>query len=203
MNQSAIRAVAVGACVICGGDALAGSEASIRQHVLEHGSFERITVGTDKPLRLADLAGPADLVVEASAVSQRSYLDETEAQIYTDTSFTLHSLIKNRRRAGLLSAGKEIVVRRASGTVTIDGRRATVVENDFPAFSGDAPYILFLKQLPSGGAYTIVGGRHGAFSSGTHVAPLATALPEVKAPWQASPRDTFLGELRALLMITQ
>jgi hypothetical protein len=132
-----VRTALVTASLTCalGAAAAAEREASIPSQLREAGSFERIIVATDRPVVLADLVGAADLVVEASAAARRSYLDADEANIYTDYSFTLNEIMKNRRRSGLLKAGHSIVVRRESGTVVINGLRATTLENGFGPFA--------------------------------------------------------------------
>ena len=198
MKTSAVRATAWLLFASVSSAAHAADHPSIPEQVREHGEFERMIVRVEKPTKLADLVGASDLVVEASARSAQAFLDKSETHIYTDYRFTMNSIVQNRRQPGLLSAGQEIVVRRESGTVTIDGRPATSIESDFPAFEAGQSYVLFLKHSSKDGVYTVVAGPLGAFNSGEQVVPLATAA-DASVPWPASPRDTFLGELRALL----
>lgn len=199
MKLTVVRTVACTACVVLSGvdSGAARDGSSIRQHVRETGSFERMIVSTDKQLELADLVGSADLVVEASTAAHRSYLDKTEAHIYTDYTFKVHAVIKDRRPPGL-RAGHDVTIRRESGTVTVDGRPATTIENDFPAFDAQERYILFLEQSSQQNVYLVIGGPQGAFRAGENITPLATALPDA-APLLASTREAFLGEVRALL----
>jgi hypothetical protein len=173
-------------------------EPSIPVQLREAGSFERIIVTTDRPVVLADLVGTADLVVEGSAVAHRTYLDAGEAHIYTDYAITITDIMKNRRRPGLLKAGHTIVVRRESGTVTIDGLRATTIENGFPPFAENGRYVLFLKELGDR-FYSVLAGGRGAFEAGDHIAPML----EGGALAQPSPRQAFFGEMRALLKFTE
>ena len=102
--------------------------------------------------------------------------DADEANIYTDYSFTLNEIMKNRRRSGLLKAGHTIVVRRESGTVMINGLRATTIENGFAPFAENGRYLLFLKQLVEQNAYAVIGGGRGAFEVGDHIAPMLDAM---------------------------
>jgi hypothetical protein len=178
--------------------ASAESEATIPDHVRAFGGYEQVIVRTDRPQKLADLVGAADLVVEASAAVGAAFLDRSETHIYTDYRFKLRSIIENRKDTGLLRPGDEIVVRRESGTVTIDGRHATTIENDFPAFAHGESYVLFLKRS-SDRLYTVVAGPLGAFAAGDYIVPVAASLHPEQAPWPASPRDQFFGEMRALL----
>jgi hypothetical protein len=57
---------------------------------------------------------------------------------------------------------KTIIVRRAGGTVSIEGRQVKGTESDFPAFEMADEYILFLKPAAEG-HYTVLYGPHGAF----------------------------------------
>ena len=198
--MSNVRTALVTASLACSMSIIAAAERepSIPLQLRDAGSFERIIVTTDKPVVLADLVGAADLVVEGAAVAHRSYLDAGEAHIYTDYAFTITDILKNRRRPGLLKAGHSIVVRRESGTVTIDGLRATTTENGFPPFANNGRYVLFLKELGDQ-AYGVLAGGRGAFEAGDHIAPMLTG----PAPAQPSPRQAFFSEMRALLKFSE
>jgi hypothetical protein len=172
-----------------------GATSSIRQQVHDNGSFESILVWSDQRFEISDLVGRADLVIEASSAGGRSYLDKSEAHIYTDYVFNVHQLIKNRRRAGLLRIGSTITVRREGGSIEVDGRPAVTIENEFPPFNGGEHYILFLKQWPGDNAYEVFGGPQGVFKSGDNITSIATGLPLA--------RQVFLGEVRALLQFTE
>lgn len=195
LKWMAVAAFVVGASAGVGAE----SEPSIAVQTREAGAFERIIVTTDRPLRLADLTRTADLVVEASTAAQRTYLDGSETHIYTDSTFTVHAVVKNRWQPGLRE-GASIVVRRESGTVLIDGVAATSIENDFPPFTTESRYILFLKELPGEQAYVVVGAGRGAFTGGAVIAPVASATDGAS---EAASREAFYGELRALLKFTQ
>jgi len=199
VNLFAVRLTACLVCVACFGisSQAARDASSIRQQVRETGSFERMIVATDRQLQLADLVGQADLVIEASTPGGRSFLDKAETGIYTDYTFKVQALIKNRRPG--LRVGHALTVRRESGTVQIDGRPATIIENDFPSFGAHEPYILFLKLQPRDNVYTVLGGAQGAFSAGDTVMSVAAGLPDAAGPSLSASRDAFLGEVRALL----
>lgn len=175
-------------------------EPSIPLLVRETGSFERIIITTDKPVQLADLVGAADLVVEATSIAQRSYLDSSQSHIYTDYSFTLTDVMKNRRRPGVLKAGRSIVVRRESGTVLINGIRATTVENGFAPFAENGRYLLFLKEADEPNTYVVMAGGRGAFEAGEQIAPM---LLVTETPGPAQSRQAFFGEMKALLKFTE
>jgi len=197
--MSNVRTALVTASLACSMSIIAAAERepSIPLQLRETGSFERIIVSIDKPVVLADLVGTADLVVEASAVAQRSYLDAGEAHIYTDYAFTITDIMKNRRRPGLLKAGHHILVRREIGTVMIDGQRATSIENGFPPFADNGRYVLFLKELADQNAYGVVAGGRGAFEAGDRITPMMDAAVQPVA------RQAFFGEMRALLKFSE
>ena len=173
----------------------AGDTASIRSEVREQGGFERMLVWTDAPYQLASLVGLSDLVIEATPTASRSYLDHRETHIYTDYTFEVRTLVKNRRRTDL-RVGKTVTVRRESGTVLVDGRTATSIENEFPPFGGEQPYVLFLKEAADRDVYVVTAGPQGAFLVGERVTPLAGAGP---SRWAPASRERFFEEIRALL----
>jgi hypothetical protein len=197
VNRTLFRASCLGICLaFCGSTLRATDEPkqSIREFVHENGAFESITVWPDSQLTLADLAGQAELVVEASTLVRRTLLDESQTQIVTDYAFNIHQIIKNRRRHEI-RAGSVITVRRESGSIDFDGRPAVAVESGFREFDARERYILFLKQWPGTNAFEVLGGPQGAFTSDDNVLCLAGG--------QAQPRSGFLGEVRALLKFTE
>ena len=171
---------------------------SIRQQVHEPGGYERIVVTSYDPIPLSELVGRADLIVEASTPGGRSSLNQTETDIFTDYTFDVHSVIKNRRRPEF-RAGQTITIRRNSGTVFIDGRAAMMHENGFPPFNTNEHYILFLIERPHGQGYSVFGGPHGAFTAGERITTLATPSNDGAEPTPSMSRAAFLGEVRALL----
>jgi hypothetical protein len=204
MNARLVRAAATtaSAVVTCALAAPAGvlraeEPGTLHQELQSAGVFERIVVDREPPLQLAELVGRADLVVEASAVPALSRLNQAGTDIYTDYTFTVHAVIKNRRSPGL-RAGDTLTVRRESGTVVIGDRPAIVIENAFPPFAAGEPYFLFLSRSTEQ-LYSVIGGGHGVYRAGDAVAPLGAApLDAGDAPVKVS-RAAFVGEVRALL----
>jgi hypothetical protein len=153
-----------------------------------------------EPVQLADLAGRADLVVEASTTGGQSVLKQDETDIYTDYTFTISALIKNRRRIGL-HVGDAITVRRVGGSVQIDGRTVQSIENGFPVFNAGERYILFLVQTPRPDAYAVMGGPQGVFGGAETISQLSADDDRPDA--RDVPRAAFLNEVRALLKFAQ
>lgn len=201
MKQRASLQIFAAVCALAWPATLrAESDGSIPGDVRAYGAFERIIVSTDKPYRLADLAGAADLIVEGSPIAERSYLDSTGTHIYTDYAFAVQSILKNRWEPGLRPS-RTVVIRREMGTVMVDGVAATTVENGFAPFVRNGTYFLFLKELPSGGGYGVIAGGQGAFEAAAEMVPMAP-LPG-DGSTHPVPREAFLGEVRALLKFTQ
>jgi hypothetical protein len=145
-------------------------------------------------MELADLAGQAELVIEASTTGGRSHLDQSETHIFTDYTFTVADVIKNRRRHEI-RAGSAITVRRECGALVIDGRPAVSIENEFPPFAARENYLLFLKPVSGEEkVYEVFAGPQGAFQAGKNMTSIAKGV--------SVSRDVFLGELRALLKYT-
>ena len=207
MNVSAVRAIVQGVCVASFiafpatmRTAVIAQQAgpSIRQQVHQPGGFERIVVTTYDPVQLSDLVGRADLIVEASTPGGVSYLNTAETDIFTDYTFTVHSVIKNKRRPEF-RVGHSVTIRRDSGVVVIDGRTAVTHENGFPPFNANEHYILFLTERPRDPTYSVFGGPQGAFRAGERVTTLAVPLDEGADSPPPMTRAAFLGEVRALL----
>ena len=206
MNMPTVRAIVRGLGVTSwlvlganGSDVVAQlAKTSIRQQVRETGGFERIVVTTYDPVQLSDLVGRSDLIVEASTPGGVSYLNTAETDIYTDYTFTVHSVIKNKHRPDF-RVGHSVTIRRDSGVVVIDGRTAVTHENGFPPFNANEHYILFLTERPHDQAYSVFAGPQGAFRAGERVTTLAVALNDGTDPLPPMSRAAFLGEVRALL----
>jgi hypothetical protein len=206
MNMSAVRAIVrglgVGSWLFLGASGSAAvaelAKPSIPQQVRETGGFERIVVTTYDPVQLSALVGRADLIVEASTPGGVSYLNPAETDIFTDYTFTVHSVIKNKRRPEF-RAGHSVTIRRDSGVVVIDGRTAVTHENGFPPFNANEHYILFLTERPRDATYSVFGGPQGAFRVGERVTALAVPADEGADSPTPMTRASFLGEVRALL----
>jgi hypothetical protein len=211
MKLPAVKAIARDMCVVSfvvflganGTDVIAQEASpSIRQQAREPGGFERIVVTTYDPLQLSSLVARADLIVEASTAGGRSQLNTAETDIFTDYTFTVHSVIKTKRRPDF-RAGNALTVRRESGVVVIDGRTAVSHENGFPPFDANEHYILFLMEQPRDQAYSVFGGPQGAFRAGESITTVAVALDNRADPPHSMSRAAFMGEVRALLLYTQ
>jgi hypothetical protein len=178
------------------------ADTTIRQQIRLTGAFERMVVARDNDMQLADLVGNAELIVEASTTPGRSFLSEDGADIHTDHTFKLHSVIKNTRLLGL-RAGHSVTLRRESGALVVDGHPAVAYENEFPPFQPNQRYILFLMSRPGADVYTVLGGAKGAYLAGDNIRAVRISLDDAHRQTPAVPRAAFLGEVRALLRFTK
>jgi hypothetical protein len=211
MSVSVVRAITRGLCVVsCGvilgtnGTVIAEpASPTIRQQAHEAGGFERIVVSTSDPLQFSSLVARADLIVEASTTGGRSQLNAAETNIFTDYTFTVHTVINNNTRWPDFRAGNAITVRRDSGVLIVDGRTAVSHENGFPSFNANEHYILFLTEQPHDKAFSVFGGAQGAFRAGENITTVAVPLDEGADPPHSVSRAAFLGEVHALLHFSE
>jgi hypothetical protein len=208
VSVSALRALTWAACIVgCANVAptvgrAEGADPTIREQIRHTGDFERIVVTRDNDMRLADLVGNAELIVEASTTSERSFVSEDGVDIHTDHPFKLHSIMKNTRLLGL-RAGHSVTVRRESGALVVDGHPAVAYENEFPPFQPYQQYILFLVSRPGTDVYTVLGGPKGAYLAGDNIQAVRISLDDAHRRPPGVPREAFLGEVRALLRFTE
>jgi hypothetical protein len=202
---SGLPLIAASICIVAGvlsapvtTSAADAAAASIREQVRQTGGFERIVVARDNQLQLAGLVGNSELIVEASVTGAKTFLSDDGADIYTDYTFKVQTILKNARRPGLRS-GNTVTVRREVGEVLVDGHPAASYENEFPPFESNERYVLFLTAEDAQAVYTVFGGAKGAFTGGDRLLPVRVPVDEATGPAATISRDNFLGDVRALL----
>lgn len=122
-------------------------------------TLEEIVVTPDTPASLPELTASSDVIVEASVLSQRSFLDSDGSRIWTDYRLQLTRALRVRDALGVEAT---LTVRRRGGILTSGGRSIVSTENEFLPFQLGEQYVLFLRKTSQPGIYTIVSGRHGA-----------------------------------------
>jgi hypothetical protein len=137
-------------------------------------TLEEIFVTLDTPTGLPELTATSDVIVEATVLTQRSFLDPDGSRIWTDYRLQVTRALRVRD-------GREVeamlTVRRRGGTLRFGSRSIVSTENDFQPFQLGEQYALFLRKTSVPGLYTIASGRYGA----TRVADgLAGTTPLVK-----------------------
>lgn len=137
------------------------------------GTLEEIVVTLDTPMGLPELTATSDVIVEASVLTERSFLDPDGARIWTDYRLQLTRALRVRDGRGVEAT---LAVRRRGGTLKVGSRSIVSTENDFLPFQLGEQYVLFLRRTSDPGVYTIVAGRHGAIPVTDGVAGGTTPL---------------------------
>lgn len=101
---------------------------------------------------LTSMACEADAVVIGTLKNEASQLTEDEAFIFTDYDLTLEEVIKNNPSSPL-TVGNDIAITRAGGAILLNGEIINVRIEAFRIFRVNERYLLFLKYVPSTGAY--------------------------------------------------
>lgn len=126
---------------------------------------EDVTIGIDPPLQmtqpegenghdnaLESLARRVDAIVIASVKDKTSMFNEGETFIFTEHKVRVEEVIKNNSSAPI-DPGSEITIMRAGGKVLVDGRTITAIESTLKPIRVGTTYVLFLKWIPTTGAY--------------------------------------------------
>ena len=121
--------------------------------------LEEIVVTLDLPTDLPELAATSDVIVEATILGQRSFLDADGSRIWTDYRLQVTRALRAQDRR---DAEAVLTVRRRGGTLKLGARSIVSTENNFLPFQLGEQYVLFLRKTSVPGLYTIVSGRYGA-----------------------------------------
>ncbi len=125
---------------------------------------EDVTVGVDPPLQmtqpegdfqenaLESLARRVDAIVVASVKDKTSMFNEGETFLFTEHKVRVEEVIKNNSSAPI-DPGAEITIMRAGGKVLVDGRTIVAIESSVKPIRVGTTYLLFLKWVPTTGAY--------------------------------------------------
>lgn len=126
---------------------------------------EDVTIGVDPPLQmtqpegenghenaLESLARRVDAIVVASVKDKTSMFNEGETFVFTEHKVRVEEVIKNNSSAPI-DPGFEITIMRAGGKVLVDGRTVVAIESSVKPIRVGTTYLLFLKWVPTTGAY--------------------------------------------------
>jgi osmotically-inducible protein OsmY len=102
-----------------------------------------------------DLAARADAVVLGLVTDKASQLTEGGDFIFTDYHLTVEQVLKNNG-TGSLRSQSIITITRPGGKVLLDGQVIEVRDRSFKPFALGGRYLLFLKRVPTTGAYRAV-----------------------------------------------
>ena len=116
-------------------------------------------VFTHEQLRMIGMPGPqSDAIVVGSVESAQSFLSADQSNIYSEFGVRVKSVLKGHAGRGLEVGRVVPVLRRGGGVLFDSGRRVTLRINGqtLPTLGGD--YVLFLKEEPGLGAFTVLTG---------------------------------------------
>jgi hypothetical protein len=99
----------------------------------------------------------ADAIVLATAISKESQLTPDEKFIFTDYQFSVAQVVKDDKAAPI-DADEGIVVTQGGGKVRLDGQVIELVDDSQQGIVLEDKYLLFLKRVPTTGAYEIISG---------------------------------------------
>jgi hypothetical protein len=134
----------------------------IRESVRKHGLIEALYFHEYPPADLSALVTNTDTIARVVVMTAHSSL--IGEKIWTDFGAQVLSVSKGDRQLET----RTITVRKAGGTVSIEGRRVLGTESGFPPFELADEYVLFLKTTPDGhsvvpfgpqGAFKVEGGK--------------------------------------------
>jgi hypothetical protein len=101
---------------------------------------------------LIDVACDSDVVVIGTLKDGVPHLTENEEFLYTDHTMQIEQVLSDNERVPV-SIGSEITVTRSGGTAKIKDRVVRAVDPFFTEFEIGERYLLFLRFIPSTGAY--------------------------------------------------
>lgn len=146
---------------------LYGSESGVGKRLtdLARERGEDVTIVADPPLQmtqpegenfqenaLESLARRVDAIVVASVKDKTSMFNEGETFVFTEHKVRIEEVIKNNSSAPI-DPGAEITIMRAGGKVLVDGRTVVAIESSVKPIRVGTTYLLFLKWIPTTGAY--------------------------------------------------
>lgn len=173
---------------------LAGAQQTMREQVLTLGVSEEVIISEYPSRPLSVLTANAGAVVHVAVRSHDSFLSSDGASIVTDYRARVVDVLKESTNAPV-AAGDIVTIRRAGGSVSIDGRQVVSNEIGFAAFESGREYVLFLKT-DTGQPFEILAGPQAAYR--IHQGTIASMIePPKGAP--VVPTTSFIHLVRTLL----
>ncbi|HEX8176256.1 MAG TPA: hypothetical protein VF543_14160 [Pyrinomonadaceae bacterium] len=110
---------------------------------------------------LKNLASNADVVVIGRVTNKSSQLTENGAFVFTDYDLAVEEVLKGNSSNNIQSQSS-IAVTRPGGKILLEGRVVTATDRVFKPLAIGGRYLLFLKYIPTTGAYHAVNNK-GSF----------------------------------------
>lgn len=168
----------------------------LRQQAKERDVTVQI-MGAYEPATFEMIMKEADTVVVGTPIRGRTFLLGDD-HIMTHYDVRVDQVIRRTQPPGIVK-GDVLVVRRVGGAMTLEGHNVVGHENDFPQFTINDTYVLFLQRVENQDYYWVAYGPQGAF----HVdAEAVRQVSEVFGSWNRERgkvrlRD-FIGEVLAV-----
>lgn len=102
--------------------------------------------------RLVTSAAQADAVVIGTVSGKTSQLNEAETFVFTDYDVNVFEVLKNNSAAPVGPSGT-VTVTRVGGTIQLEGHVVRAVDRTAKPLQVGEKYLLFLRYLPTTGAY--------------------------------------------------
>jgi hypothetical protein len=143
---------------------------------------------------LQKISCDADAVVVGTVNGGVSQLTAEEDFIFTDYEFVVGEVVKGNAKA-LINIGDRVTISRPGGELVLNGRQVRAIDQFFKPFEIGGEYVLFLKFIPTTGAYKAY--RRGSFAlTNNKVRNLTTEQLPDKAGSRGDATG-FLTEIRA------
>jgi hypothetical protein len=145
---------------------------------------------------LREMAVDADAVVVGTIKNKSSQLTEDEDYVFTDYDMTVVEVLKDNPAAPIQTNNK-MVVTRPGGTIFLNGRIVEALDESFQPLRKKNQYLLFLRFIPSTGAYEALNSK-ASFQIGSDKIKKLT-----KEPFSFDDANvaSFINEVRAAVAV--
>lgn len=149
---------------------------------------------------LEKLAAEADAVVVGVVTGKASQLTENGSFIFTDYDMTVEEVLKDNR-AEHVEPQTSLTVTRPGGKVALNGRAVTAIDRSFKRLAIGGRYLLFLRYIPTTGAYQAVNDKGGFEIDNNKVAALTEMPGAVFSHEQDA--SSFINEIRMAISASE
>lgn len=148
------------------------------------------------PAFLENSVCDADAVVIGSVNSKDSQLTEAGEFIFTDYEIIVEEVLKDNPASHISSNGN-IVVTRAGGEMLVNGRKVTAISEYLEPLSVGGRYLLFLRFIPTTGAYQAYNSR-GSFQLQNNKITALTKEPLPDELKNGNDAASFINQIRII-----
>ncbi|HEY0322145.1 MAG TPA: hypothetical protein VGC66_14385 [Pyrinomonadaceae bacterium] len=146
---------------------------------------------------LKNLASSADAVVIVTVTNKSSQLTENGSFVFTDYDVAVEEVLKDNGSNNIQSQSS-IVVTRPGGRILLEGRVVTARDRVFKPLAIGGRYLLFLKYIPTTGAYHAVNNKGSFELVDNKSVKLLTEAPD--APRIDKDAASFISDVRIAIV---